>query len=431
MKINFKQPKYVIPLIILPFVMLGFFIFGGKMNSNQKVITNEKIQGFNTNMPGVDTNISKGEIKDKFSAYQQAFKNVTDQSAMADMEKPNAGLQGLDYESSYSSADKERLDAQRKMDSLNQVLKFGQSKIQSKIAEYNRSGGFGESGQTTRRNSGDGYLSDDNESREFLLNKLLNKQQQESKQQDSKPTFNNDNESPGSYESQMHVFHEQMKYLDSLQRAKGEENEVNKKSINTKSFAKEFNPKKDTSIKSLPISSADTRRQSAFNTIRNFEDEENNITAMIDQDVKATLGSRIRIRLLRDMYIGEYLIKRGTYIYGVVTGFQKQRVNISIAQVLYSNTSLPVKIDLFDNDGYLGLYVPGSNFREFSKEIGTQATQGLSQVVTPDNSNVRMNMLSQIFNTTTTTLSSLIRKNKAFLKYNYIVYLKENKFSND
>ena len=86
---------------------------------------------------------------------------------------------------------------------------------------------------------------------------------------------------------------------------------------------------------------------------------------------------------------------------------------------------------LFDNDGYLGLYVPGSNFREFSKEIGTQATQGLSQVATPDNSDVRMNMLSQIFSTTTTTLSSLIRKNKAFLKYNYIVYLKENKFSND
>ncbi len=152
---------------------------------------------------------------------------------------------------------------------------------------------------------------------------------------------------------------------------------------------------------------------------------------MIDQDVKATLGSRVRIRLLKDMYVGDYLIKRGSYIYGVVTGFQKQRVNISISQVLYNNTCLPVKIDLFDNDGYLGLYVPGSNFREFSKEIGTQATQGLSQVSATDNSDVKMNMLSQLFNTTTTTLSSLIRKDKAFLKYNYIVYLKNNKTSSN
>ena len=150
MKINFKQPKYVIPLIILPFVMLGFFIFGGKFNADQKGIATKKIEGFNTNMPGVDSNISKGEIKDKFSAYQQAFKNVTDQSAMSDMEKPNAAMQGLDYESSYSLADQERLESERKMDSLNQLLKFGQNKIQGQIAQYNKTGGFEQYEQPTR-----------------------------------------------------------------------------------------------------------------------------------------------------------------------------------------------------------------------------------------------------------------------------------------
>jgi len=427
MKVNLKQPKYGIPLIILPFVILGFFIFGGKLNTSQKVITTEKTEGFNTNMPGVDSNISKGEIKDKFAAYQQAFKNVTDQSAMSEMERPNEGLKGLDYESSYSSADMQRLEAQRKMDSLNQVLQFGQNKIQSKIAEYNRTGGFE---HATRRNSGDDYLPAGNESEEIFYNKLW-KQQQQNKQQNSKPTYDANNESPDSYDNQMRVFHEQMRYLDSLQKSNEQGNAANKSATQRKSFGKEFNPKRDTSLKPLPISSTSSERQSVFNTIRNFNDEEDNITAMIDQDVKAVLGSRVRIRLLKDMYVGEYLVKKGSYIYGVVTGFQKQRVNIRIGQVLYNSTSLPVKIDLFDNDGYLGLYVPGSNFREFSKEIGTQATQGLSQVATPDNSDVRMNMLSQVFNTTTTTLSSLIRKNKAFLKYNYIVYLKENKFSND
>ncbi len=102
-------------------------------------------------MPGVDTSISKGEIKDKFSAYQQAFKNARDESAMADIDKPGTGVQGTDYESSYSSADKERLAAERKMDSLNQVLHFGQMNVQSKIAQYNRSGGFGGSGLTNRK----------------------------------------------------------------------------------------------------------------------------------------------------------------------------------------------------------------------------------------------------------------------------------------
>jgi conjugative transposon TraM protein len=428
MKINFKQPKYVIPLISLPFLMLGFFIFGGKINSDQKVTKNEKVEGLNTNMPGVDTSISKGEIKDKFSAYQQAFKNVTDQSAMADMDKPGTGIQGNDYESSYSSADKERLDAQRKMDSLNQVLHFGQNKIQDKIAQYNRSGGFAEAEQTKGRNS-EGYLPDNSESGDSLLNKLLKMRQQDNNQNQKTPGI--DNEDGGSYDTQMRVFHEQMKYMDSMQHVTGQAGDANKNDANPKAYTKEFNPKSDTSFKPLPITSATAGKQSEFNTVRNFDDDNNNIAAMIDQDVKATLGSRVRIRLLKDMYVGDYLIKRGAYIYGVVTGFQKQRVNISVAQVLYNNTSLPVKIDLFDNDGYLGLYVPGSNFREFSKEIGTQATQGLSQVATPDNSDVKMNMLSQLFNTTTTTLSTLIRKDKAFLKYNYIVYLKDNKASSN
>jgi conjugative transposon TraM protein len=425
MKINFKQPKYVIPLIILPFLIFGFFILGGKTKADKKDTLNEKVEGFNTNMPGVDTSISKGEIKDKFSAYQQAFKNVTDQSAMGDIDQKNTGIQGLNYESSYSSADKERLDAQRKIDSLNEVLHLGQNKIQSKIAQYDRGGGFGEINKAPMKNNTGRYLpNDNNQSGDPVLNRLLKMQQQNIRQQQVR---SGSDEDPGSYYSQMRVFHEQMKYMDSLQKANGNVETTGKNGMKRKPYIKNFNPGADTSFKPLPITSASLKRESNFNTIRNFNDDDDNIAAMIDQDVKATLGSMVRIRLLKDMYVGDYLIKRGTYIYGVVTGFQKQRVNISIAQILYNNTSLPVKIDLFDSDGYLGLYVPGSNFREFSKEIGTQGTQGLSQVVTPDNSDIKMSMLSKLFNTTTTTLSNLIKNDKAFLKYNYIVFLKDNK----
>ena len=170
MKINFKQPKYIIPLITLPFLALGFFIFGGKISEDKKVNTGQKTEGINTNMPGVDTAISKGEIKDKFSAYQQAFKNVTDESAIAGIDKPGTGQQIAGYESSYSEADKERLKALAKMDSINQVLETGQKNMQSKMALYNRSGGFGGPGTRKNRNASPG---DYNPSGDALLNKLL------------------------------------------------------------------------------------------------------------------------------------------------------------------------------------------------------------------------------------------------------------------
>src|SRR5665213_3624649 len=170
MKINFGQPKYIIPLISLPFLALGFFIFGGKISPDKKVNAAGKVEGLNTNMPGVDTSISKGEIKDKFSAYQQAFKNVTDESAIAGIDKPGAGQQIAGYESSYSEADKERLMALAKMDSINQVLETGQKNMQSKMAQYNRSGGFGGSGTRKNINASPG---EDNPSGDVLLNKLL------------------------------------------------------------------------------------------------------------------------------------------------------------------------------------------------------------------------------------------------------------------
>jgi conjugative transposon TraM protein len=239
------------------------------------------------------------------------------------------------------------------------------------------------------------------------------------------------------YNEQMRVFRDQMKIMDSLQKASnpgesstqpGKELTAKRKQQQQRNYTgleeKTFEPSKDSSVKPLPVTKTKQATTEGFNTIRPFS-EMDNIAAMIDEELIVRLGSRVRIKLLSDIYVGGNLIEKGTYIYGVVTGFQTQRVNIGIAQIQYNNTPVPVKLDVFDNDGYLGLYVPGSNFREFTKEIGTQGTQGLSQVATTDNSNVTGNLLGAVFNTTTTTLSKLVRQDKAKLKYNYIVYLRE------
>ncbi len=42
MKINFRHPKYVIPLITVPFLAFVFFIFGGKLTEDKKGTPNEK-----------------------------------------------------------------------------------------------------------------------------------------------------------------------------------------------------------------------------------------------------------------------------------------------------------------------------------------------------------------------------------------------------
>lgn len=51
-----------------------------------------------------------------------------------------------------------------------------------------------------------------------------------------------------------------------------------------------------------------------FNTIAQNEHEPNLIKAIIDEDVKAVNGSRVRLRLLDDVEINETVVKSGSYL---------------------------------------------------------------------------------------------------------------------
>ncbi|MEY2916396.1 MAG: conjugative transposon protein TraM [Bacteroidota bacterium] len=428
MKINFKQPKYIIPILVLPFLLLFYYIFSNWGSSGKNKVAmadsanqNKGINAINSNMPGVSKDIANGDIKDKFAAYQEAYKNNRDYSALngIDPTRVGDGNNISNLQSNYTEEDIQRLASEKKMDSLNNILQMGQRDIDKQMAVFNKGS---QSYSANRTNSSNRrYTSQQTQSDPILeqYNRLNNGNNR------PEPKIKNED---NSYDNQMKLFRDQMSVMDSLQKqySGGVGDKQNKKATTLVGDNKEkFNPGNDTAFKPLHVSMTKTET-GRFNTVRSFV-EEQNIMAIIDQDIKATLGSRVRIRLLSDIFAGDYALPKGTYIYGVVTGFQTQRVNISITQLFYNNTPIPVKLDAFDNDGYLGLYVPGSNFREFSKEIGTQGTNGLSSIQTSDNSNVMTGIATQLFQKTTTSVANMIKKNKAFLKYNYIIYLKEKK----
>lgn len=111
-------------------------------------------------------------------------------------------------------------------------------------------------------------------------------------------------------------------------------------------------------------------------------------------------------------------------MYAQITGFSSQRVNLSITSIFYNNNILPVRLEVYDNDGLPGLYVPASAFREFSKVLGSDASQGMTlQQQAENNNQLVMSMLQKMFQSTTTAVGKLIRSNKAKLKYNTHIYL--------
>ncbi|WP_131535355.1 conjugative transposon protein TraM, partial [Pedobacter nototheniae] len=147
-------------------------------------------------------------------------------------------------------------------------------------------------------------------------------------------------------------------------------------------------------------------------------------TPIIDQDVTGFSGSRLRIRLTDDIMAGKFMIPKGTYLYATISGFSAQRVSLVISSVFHGGEILPVNLQVYDNDGMAGIYVPSSAFREFTRDMSSSSTQGITiQQMAENNNQLVMGVLSKMFQSTTTAVNKLIRSNKVKVRYNTQVYL--------
>lgn len=113
-----------------------------------------------------------------------------------------------------------------------------------------------------------------------------------------------------------------------------------------------------------------------FNTLAVNAREPKLIKAIIDEDIKAVDGSRVRLRLLDDVEINECVVKRGSYLYATMSGFSSGRVKGNITSILIEDELVKVSLSLYDTDGMEGLYVPNSQFRETSKDVASGAVSG-------------------------------------------------------
>ena len=113
-----------------------------------------------------------------------------------------------------------------------------------------------------------------------------------------------------------------------------------------------------------------------FHTLDRSGQEPKLIKAIIDEDIKAVDGSRVRLRLLDDVEIDGSTVRKGTYLYATVSGFSSGRVKGSISSILVGDELVKVSLSLYDTDGLEGLYVPESQFRETGKDVASSAMSG-------------------------------------------------------
>lgn len=164
-----------------------------------------------------------------------------------------------------------------------------------------------------------------------------------------------------------------------------------------------------------------------FNTLAKDAHEPKLIQAIIDENIKAVDGSRVRLRLLDDVEINECVVRRGTYLYATVSGFSSGRVKGNIGSILVYDELVKVSLALYDTDGMEGLYVPNSQFRETSKDVASGAMSSNISMNTGGAGNSvaqwGMQAVNNAYQKTSNAISKAIRKNKVNLKYGTFVYL--------
>jgi len=383
MRINFKQPKYILPLILLPFLCLFFFVY--RTGSAKNKGPAKHVAGLNSNVGEVAPDIQKKQLEDKLEAYRNTYKDGDGMTAVTAL--PTEKSSDPAYDNHYN--DKEK----RMLDSINQAMR-------------NRF-----THQPAPSPPGRIYSPQDQAVAQALQG-LHNRQQNNPPVTASPPA-----------KDPMALFKQQMAYIDSVNRA-------NDPTVKAERQKKEALAKADAERKNDPALAVTKAEGAAtsFNTVIPKKPDDF-IKVVIDEGLTGYAGSRIRLRLLDDINVGRYLIPKDTYLYALISGFTGQRVTLSVRSIFYNGKLLPVKLEVYDLDGLAGLYVPESAFRDFTKDLGNNTIQG----VTIDNGGtgsmaeqLGMSTVDKIFESTSSAIANIIRKNKAKIKYNSYLYLIDN-----
>ena len=401
-KINFKQPKYIIPtiayfgLLLLGYLFMDLFSTEVSDKEDSNLQTTEYL---NSELP--TANVAK-DIGSKRKNVRDVFGDITDRSAVTDfVENPDSVNKKEGFESRYSDEELKLLEEQQRQQEEIKRLQELNDQLRKSAEKGNQMG------------STDFTLPMTDEERQRAL-ELRRKGMMSELDRD----LNNARSTGAAAMSAVADAQDSLAGLkDKVRDVANPENAVRALDENSDNNLVVKKTKEDSDY---------------FNTLSENEKDNNLIKAIIDEEVKAVEGSRVRLRLLDDIEINGTLLTKGSYLFATMSGFSQQRVKGQIQSVLVGDEILKISLSIYDTtDGLEGLYVPASQFRETAKDIGSSAMQSNMNMGSGYGGNSITQWAGQAiqnaYQRTSNAISKAIKKNKVRIKYGTQVYLVNSK----
>ena len=379
MEAKTKSPKMlrqrkillVMPLLVLPFLTIIFWVLGGgKMDAANSSVIEKK--GFNIKLP--DANLKDGLDLDKMHYYDQAALDSIKLEELISKDpnylsrtfsEDSIASVGTSYNRTPSGNGSKGLNALMYRDpneaKVHEKLEALQRVINTPVAP------------TPRRNdahyaesSGSALHSED-------VNKLEEMMQ-------SMNTQNNEpdpelKQLSGMLESILDIQHP-----DRVQQKLRKVSESQRGQVfSIASLAG------DTSISSLqvtPLCSTTSFGRNKENAFYSFDEPavadvlQNAVAAVIHETQTIVSGSTIKLRLSTAVYVNGVEIPKNNFLFGIAS-LQGERLVIKINSIRYKNALFPVDLTVYDLDGLHGIYMPGAINREVAKASADRSVQTL------------------------------------------------------
>jgi conjugative transposon TraM protein len=390
-KINWRQPKYVLPAILYPLLLITAYliidIFDVKLAEKPSDL--QTTEYLNPELPQAQLN-SDG-IGGKYENMAKSYGKIQDYSAVENIDRDNS-VATEDYDSKYTDDDLAFLDAEaeRRLQEMQDELEA--SRLRGEAMASDSLAGFGGNSQYSQQEALDEM------SRALAEARLRGQRRME---QPSTEAASGQASQPISGE------------------VKVNENAVSQ-------------PAEDEAVQT--VVKARKQESDYFNSLGANEPDPKLIKAIIDENIKAVDGSRVRLRLLDDVEINGVTLSKGSYIYATMNGFGSQRVKGNVKSLMIDDELVKVNLTLYDTDGLEGLYIPSSSFRETTKNVASGAMSNNMSINNGSYNNSftqwGMQAIQNAYQQTSNAISKAIRKNKATLKYGTFVYLVNSRDAN-
>lgn len=368
-----RRMMLVIPLLVLPFTTMLFWVLGGGKGTENPLSGAEKT-GFNMLLPNPKLKEDSG--LDKMSYYDQA---AVDSIKLQEQKKkdPNYLLSSqledslkskkfLDTDGSSWNGKRNRLNTASLQPENERKMYQKLEALQRAIAEPSKQSGYGQ------------------DMREFQYQKPPYGESAEMKNLEQLMAAMSEPSEPDPELAQLGGMLENILDIQHPERVQ-EKLRQNSKVQKGKVFS--VSRKADEENQSFLESSAKVKGEAAVNSFYSLESEiereevQNAVEAAVHETQTIVNGSIVKIRLINDVFINGVLIPRNSFVFGTAS-LKGERLEIKISTVKYQNSIFPVELSVFDIDGIKGIYIPGTINRDVAKASADRSMQsiGLSGV---------------------------------------------------